>query len=148
MSNVVHIPAGTFTVITDPSSPLAVTGTFSANTSFEYDTVVTFAIYSTTTPTDNRGLPVVLLAGQAAGPIEVGAGSATASTIRTADAVAYDRLAGSFIPTAFDYVGATYDTTSDTWTYKTGGASGTTVRTILVTYTDSSKSYISSVAAS
>jgi hypothetical protein len=148
MSNVVHIPAGTFTVITDPSQPLAVTGTFAANVTFEYDGVTSEATWSTATPADNIGLPVVLLAGQAAGPIEVGAGSATASTIRTADAVAYERLAGSFIPAAFDYVGATYDTTSDTWTYKTGGASGTTVRTVLVTYTDSSKSYISSVAAS
>ncbi len=46
----------------------------------------------------------------------------------------------------YDAISVTYPTaTTETFTYKTGGLSGTTVRVITVTYTDSTKEFISSV---
>jgi hypothetical protein len=54
----------------------------------------------------------------------------------------------SFIPAVFDYVSADRSASaSNVWTYKTGGAGGPTVKTVTVTYSDTSKSYISSIAA-
>lgn len=45
-------------------------------------------------------------------------------------------LPGFSIP-AFDYIGATYpDTSTEVYTYKTGGSGGTTVATITVVYSD------------
>jgi len=61
----------------------------------------------------------------------------------TADNQAY--LVGMEIP-AHDYISLTQAATTDTWTYKTGGAGGITVATIVVTYTDSGKGTISNVA--
>lgn len=49
----------------------------------------------------------------------------------------------------FDYIGAAYpDTTTETYTYKNGGSGGTTVATITVIYTDTTKEFISSVTRS
>lgn len=46
----------------------------------------------------------------------------------------------------YDYIEATYPTTSsEVYTYKTGGGSGTVVGTITVNYTDDTKSILSSV---
>lgn len=53
-------------------------------------------------------------------------------------------LVGMKIP-AHDYLALTEASTTDTWVYKTGGASGTTVATIVITYTDSGKGTISNV---
>lgn len=51
------------------------------------------------------------------------------------------------ITSAYDYVGVTYPTSSsEVYTYKTGGSGGTTVATVTVTYTSSTKENISSVA--
>jgi hypothetical protein len=52
---------------------------------------------------------------------------------------------GIAIPT-YDYAGytATNDTT-DTWVFKTGGASGTTVATIVIVYTDTTKVQTSTI---
>jgi hypothetical protein len=48
---------------------------------------------------------------------------------------------------SYDYVAVTYPTTSsEQYVFKTGGVSGTTVATILVTYTSSAKTDLSSVA--
>lgn len=52
-----------------------------------------------------------------------------------------------FTVTGFDYIGATYPNTStEVYTYKTGGAGGTTVATITVVYSDAvTKQIITSV---
>lgn len=44
-----------------------------------------------------------------------------------------------------DYFSIDYNTTFDTITYKVGGSGGTIVATVVVTFTDSSKTAISSV---
>jgi hypothetical protein len=57
-----------------------------------------------------------------------------------------ESIAGFNIP-AFDYIEATYPTTSqEVYTYKTGGLSGTVVGTITINYTDATKTVLSSVA--
>lgn len=45
----------------------------------------------------------------------------------------------------WDYTALTQDTTTDTWTFKSGGSGGTTTAVILITYTDSTKETISTV---
>ena len=57
------------------------------------------------------------------------------------------RASGSLVPAAFDYIGYTSGATTDTYVYKTGGAGGTTVKTITVSFTDATKAVLSSVAA-
>lgn len=49
---------------------------------------------------------------------------------------------------SWDYVSLTQAATTDTYTFKTGGAGGTTVQTIVITYTDSTKQTISTVVKS
>jgi len=45
----------------------------------------------------------------------------------------------------YDYVSATYPTaTTESYVFKTGGSSGTTVATVNLTYTDNTKDYLSS----
>lgn len=52
----------------------------------------------------------------------------------------------SLITTAFDYIGAAYPVaTTEVYTYKSGGAGGTTVGTITVVYTDATKTVLTSV---
>lgn len=54
-------------------------------------------------------------------------------------------IAGSLIPTAFDYISLTYVSSGDgageiqTATYKTGGSGGTTIATLTLTYDSSSR---------
>lgn len=48
----------------------------------------------------------------------------------------------------WDYLSLTQAATTDTYTFKTGGAGGTTVLTIVITYTDSTKQTISTVVKS
>lgn len=52
---------------------------------------------------------------------------------------------GLYLPT-FDYCSQVQASTTDTWTFKTGGSGGTTVATVTITYTDSTKAVISNVA--
>lgn len=47
-----------------------------------------------------------------------------------------------------DYMSLTEDTTTDTYVFKEGGSGGTTVATIVITYTDSTKETISTVEQS
>lgn len=50
------------------------------------------------------------------------------------------------VPFVFDYIGANYaGATEDVYTYKTGGAGGSTVATITVNWTDATKSVLASV---
>ena len=56
-------------------------------------------------------------------------------------------LNSSLVNVAYDYVAATYPiSTQEVYTFKTGGSGGTTVATITVNYTTSSKEFISDVA--
>jgi len=53
----------------------------------------------------------------------------------------------SLIIGSYDYIAVTYpDTSTEVYTYKTGGVSGTSVAIITVVYTDSTKEVITSVA--
>ncbi len=46
----------------------------------------------------------------------------------------------------YDYVSRAYDSNvTETWTFKSGGSGGTTVNTIVIVYTDTTLSYISTV---
>lgn len=50
---------------------------------------------------------------------------------------------------SFDYIAVAYpNTTTETYTYRNGGASGTIVATITVTYTDATKEQLTSIARS
>lgn len=52
----------------------------------------------------------------------------------------------SLVPEKRDYIGVTYpDDTTEVYTYKLGGASGTTVATVTVVYTTECKEHILSV---
>ena len=55
------------------------------------------------------------------------------------------KLLGFYIPSN-DYVSLAQDTLTDTYTFKNGGAVGTIVATIVITYTDSGKGTLSSAA--
>lgn len=54
-------------------------------------------------------------------------------------------VGGIGIP-AWDYMTLTQASLTDTYVFKTGGSGGTTVATVTITYTDSSKNTISTVA--
>jgi len=56
---------------------------------------------------------------------------------------------GKLVTVPFDYVGVAYpNSTTETYTYKTGGSGGTTVATVTVVYTDATKANISTVTRS
>lgn len=56
------------------------------------------------------------------------------------------RLSNVIVPSDYDYIGYTNtNSTTDTYVYKTGGASGTTVATVTIVYTDSTKAQPSTV---
>ncbi len=59
-----------------------------------------------------------------------------------------DRLSGSLVPSKFDYISYTSGVTSDVYVYKTGGAGGTTVKTVTLNYTDATKGTLVDVVAS
>lgn len=51
------------------------------------------------------------------------------------------------IGVTYDYIAVAYpSSTVETFTYKTGGASGETIRVVTVTYTTSDKDILSSIA--
>jgi len=76
-------------------------------------------------------------------PFKDASGAATQALVD--DDGALVSISGLSIP-AFDYTAQTQDTLTDTWTFKTDGASGTTVATVTITYTDAGKDVISTVA--
>jgi hypothetical protein len=56
-------------------------------------------------------------------------------------------IGGAFVTEAFDYVSAAYPSaTQEVYTYKLGGAGGTTVATLTLNYTDGTKANIANVA--
>jgi hypothetical protein len=54
------------------------------------------------------------------------------------------KLPGLSIP-IYDYAALAQGSTTDVWTFKTGGAGGSLVATVTITYTDSGKGTISTV---
>lgn len=53
----------------------------------------------------------------------------------------------SLVREEYDYIGMTYPTaTTEVIVYKSGGSGGTTVATVTITYVDSTKAQVSSVA--
>lgn len=48
-------------------------------------------------------------------------------------------ISGFLKDAQFDYAKKTTTSTTDTWTFRSGGASGTITRVIVITYTDSTK---------
>ena len=59
-----------------------------------------------------------------------------------------DTLSGLSLPT-YDYVSVAYpNATTEIYTFKTGGSGGTTVATVTVVYTDSTKEDLSTVTKS
>jgi len=49
------------------------------------------------------------------------------------------------VPNIYNYISLYQTTTTDTWTYRNGGPSGSIVANVTITYTDTSKQTISSV---
>lgn len=49
------------------------------------------------------------------------------------------------VASAWDYTALTEAATTDTWVFKTGGSGGSTVATVVITYTDATKATISNV---
>jgi hypothetical protein len=47
--------------------------------------------------------------------------------------------------TKYNFASLSQTSTTDTWTYKIGGASGTITAVIVITYTDSTKSIMSTI---
>jgi hypothetical protein len=70
-----------------------------------------------------------------------------ANTTNTKLDTALTRLSGSFVNVAYDYMSYTSGASTDTYVFNTGGAGGTTVKTLTITYADSTKAVISNVAA-
>ena len=60
---------------------------------------------------------------------------------------ALTRLGGSFVNVAYDAMTYTSGATSDTYAFKTGGIAGTTVKTLVINYSDATKGTITNVAA-
>ena len=57
------------------------------------------------------------------------------------------RVVNTLVPDKFDFIGASYpSSTVEVYTYKTGGASGTIVAVVTVTYSDPTKNAIISAA--
>ena len=79
--------------------------------------------------------------------IAIGQGSnrMTVNSDGTADV----RVSNTLITAPFDYVGASYPSdTVETYLYRLGGATGTIVGLVTVTYTDNTKNLIASVSKS
>lgn len=62
------------------------------------------------------------------------------------NALRVNAIAGGISIPNYDFAQLTQDPTHDVWTFKTGGAAGTLVATVTITYTDATKVTISTVA--
>ena len=56
------------------------------------------------------------------------------------------QVSNKLVPEKWDYTALTVGGTTDTWVFKTGGSGGSTVATVVITYTDATKATISNVA--
>ena len=82
---------------------------------------------------DDYGIEVLKKAGE-----EVTAGDKSDYYIKTAGL-------NGLVTVPFDYISLSETSTTDVYTYKNGGSGGTTVATVTITYTDSTKCTISTV---
>ena len=84
-------------------------------------------------------------------PVQLGVSSSdfTTTTKPAVDPTTHAWLTqaqNTLVTKAYDYISVSYDSaTQETYTFKTGGSGGTTVATIVVVYTDSTKASISTV---
>ncbi len=93
--------------------------------------------------TDNHRETLQVLDSITGLPFPVKGNSATGAILLTPTS------AGILVPYNYDYIGYTNtNTTTDTYVYKTGGSGGTTVATITIVFTDTTKSQISTVTRS
>lgn len=53
----------------------------------------------------------------------------------------------TLVPVIWDYFALTQNATQDIYTYRTGGAGGSVVRVVTITFTDTTKAVISNVAS-
>jgi hypothetical protein len=89
-----------------------------------------------------------------AGDIEIGAvelkdgSSDNRATITSGALHTFDRVQNALVRDIYDYIGLSSGTTTDVWTYKNGGSTGSTVASVTITYTGSDKALISNVARS
>mgnify|MGYP001407009312 CR=1 FL=1 len=86
-----------------------------------------------------------------AGDIEIGAVEIknstddTRATVSTKGLHIFDTVTNSLVPATYDYISYTSGSTTDTYVFKTGGSGGTTVSTLVITYTDSTKQTMSNL---
>lgn len=70
---------------------------------------------------------------------------ATVEQIGTQGALLTKSL-GSIVPFSYDYIaGVATNPTTETYTYKSGGSTGTTVASVVVVYSDATKTFVTSV---
>ena len=69
------------------------------------------------------------------------------SVINPATEETLQSVAGFDIP-KYDYIGITYNATTDVYVFKTGGSGGTTVGTLTLAYSDATKVQLNSVTKS
>jgi hypothetical protein len=105
------------------------------------------ALVSGRVPVDGSGVTQPISA--ASLPLPTGAATeTTVASINTKTPAlvsgAVPVISGLGVP-AHDAVTASFGATTDTYTYKTGGVSGTTVSTVVITYTDATKAVLQSV---
>jgi hypothetical protein len=62
------------------------------------------------------------------------------------DGTNWQRQGAGLVPSSYDYLSYTSNTTTDVYEYYQGGSGGTLIATITVTWTDSTKTVLSSVA--
>ena len=73
---------------------------------------------------------------------------ATQTTLAALKTSVEASMYGSLVPTAYDYIGVnTAGATSDTLTFKVGGAGGATAKTVTLNYSGADKLTLTSVAA-
>ena len=76
----------TYVLTGDPAAftlPVSIPGGIAANTTFTRNGILASPTLDTANPANNRPFPTILLAGDSAGPISVGAGASDAGTLRT-----------------------------------------------------------------
>lgn len=87
------------------------------------------------------------MAVQNATPFEVLVKAAAQKSGSNNDMVLQTTAYNMLVSEKYDYVAIAYPTsTTETYTFKTGGSGGTTVATVTLTFTDSTKASLSSVA--
>lgn len=96
-----------------------------------------------------KALRVVLSSDIQIGAVEIkNSTDDTRATVTSKGLSVFDAVTNSLVPEVYDYVAITYPTTSsEVYTFKTGGSGGTTISTITLTYSDAvTKEILTSVA--